>query len=296
MLQNEPLIQAELSCASIDWNSIISKKKKALFFGVGLCTSKQPATAIPFDILQFFFIAELLKRQLELSNVFILIADSHALTNDFMDEATVSLLSTKMEQLFHSIVTNFSLSTFEIIKSTDIIQTESFKIILESLPDLDNTYLKNEIADILWLIKHKNVAIKLGWAIDNAKTPGGHDERFFDNKIQELIQAQSPALSSDTISFMHTKPGRTFDRHRQKVSPYISTHGENRLLLHPDENIPLKFKRATKEWGDTHWQGTRKHLANITRLFEKLFGHQKSKSLEQKIQTIQDIAFGKEHI
>ena len=36
--------------------------KATLFFGVGLCTSKEPADAIPFDILAFFLEAEKLRK------------------------------------------------------------------------------------------------------------------------------------------------------------------------------------------------------------------------------------------
>ena len=45
-----------------------------------------------------------------------------------------------------------------------------------------------------------------------------------------------------------------------------------------------KFDAARASWGDNHFGGTRKHIADIVRLFEKLFGQLPSLSLEQKIE------------
>lgn len=277
-LQNEPLIEAALCSDSIETLARTDPTGKSLFFGIGLCTAKEPAVAIPFDILGFFLVAERLRRFLDMNRVIVLIADTHALTNRFMTSDEVHTLTQKSIRTLTGIIQNLDLSEFELLVHSDIAALKSFTQTLDAIPAMDNQYLHHEIADISWLIKHKNVALKLGWTIDSSPIPGGHDERFFDTHLQKL--------ESLPISFLYLKAGRTFDKHRQKVSPYISVSGEPRIIIDPHEDVRGKFCEARSSWGNDHFGGTRKHIADIVRLFEKLFGQLLSLSLEQKIEHI----------
>lgn len=277
-LQNEPLIEAELSGGAINTLTRTHPKGASLFFGVGLCTAKEPAVAIPFDILSFFLVAERLRRFLDMDRVIVLVADTHALTNSFMTPDIVNALTQKSLLTFTTIIRNLHLNTFEFLVHSDIAVQQAFTKTLEAVPAMDNQYLRHEIADITWLVKHRNVALKLGWTIDSSPISGGHDERFFDTHLQKLV--------SLPISFLYLKAGRTFDKHRQKVSPYIAVAGEPRLIINPDEDVRGKFAAARLSWGDDHFGGTRKHIADIVRAFEKLFRQIPSLSLEQKIDHI----------
>ena len=275
-LQNEPLIEAELSDGAVESLSHIDPKNKSLFFGIGLCTAKEPAVAIPFDILSFFLVAERLRQFLGLSRVVVLIADTHALTNSFMTPDIVRALTQKSLRTLSAIVQNLQLNKFELLVHSDIAIQKSFTMTLNAIPTMDNQYLRHEIADITWLAKHRMVVLKLGWSIDSSPVPGGHDERFFDTALQKI--------ASVPIGFLYLKAGRTFDKHRQKVSPYIAVSEEPRIIIDSNENVRGKFDAARASWGDDHFGGTRKHIADIVRLFEKLFGQLPSLSLEQKIE------------
>lgn len=277
-LQNEPLIQAELSGGAINTLTRTDLKGKSLFFGIGLCTAKEPAVAIPFDILSFFLVAERLRRFLDINKAIVLIADTHALTNKFMTSNEVNALTQKSLRIMTCIIRNLDLNKFEPLIHSDIAAQQSFVKILEAIPAMDNQYLRHEIADITWLVKHQGVSLKLGWTIDSSAVPGGHDERFFDTELQKLA-----ALP---IGFLYLKAGRTFDKHRQKVSPYISVAGEPRIIIAANEDVRGKFSAARSSWEDDHFGGTRRHIADIVRLFEKLFGQLPSLSLEQKIEHI----------
>lgn len=277
-LQNEPLIEAELSRAAIETLVRASPNGKSLFFGVGLCTAKEPAVAIPFDILSFFLVAERLRQFFGMTRIVVLIANTHALTNAFMTPDTVGALTQKSIRILTAITRNLQLKKFELLIHSNIAIQKTFQDILKTIPAMKNQYLRHEIADITWLVKHRGVALKLGWTIDSSPVPGGHDERFFDTELQKLV--------SVPISFLYLKAGRTFDKHRQKVSPYISVAGEQRIIIDPNENVSGKFQAARSSWGDDHFGGTRKHIADIARLFEKLFGQLSSLSLEQKIEHI----------
>ena len=277
-LKNEPLLEWRLSCARTHSQILQETTGKTLFFGVGLCSDKEPSQGIPFDILMFFLEAERLKKFLSLGKVIVLIADDHALTNSFMTSQQVTTLTLRTRTLFQSIVKNLHLDLFEIRKASEMISKNKLDQELLNKTETTNQYLIHEIRDVIWMIQRDNLAIKLGWAIDGNIDPAGHDERFFDTSMREFLP--HPIVS------IFTKAGRTFDKHRQKVSPYISLQREHRLLLSPDEDVSFKIHEADALWNDTDWGGTRKHLGNIIRAFESLFGHMPGLSFEQKLNHI----------
>jgi hypothetical protein len=282
MLTQEPLLMREISHAFIDWKSLLDARHPSLFFGVGLCTSREPAVAVPFDILTFFFLAEKLRRQLELDTVFILIADTHARTNTFMTEEIIRKLSTQMKSTFTKLIRNLQLRHFQIIVSSDIHQNQQFQTILKAVPSLPNEYLRQEIADLMWFTMTQNVRLKLGWSINNDPIPEGHDERFFDTQIRDLH-----ALP---LSFLHSKAGRTFDPNRPKASPYISIGNEPRILLSPDERVKEKITAAERSDAIEAVRGVKTHLGFIVRLFESLFVRIPKESLDEKVQFIIDLS------
>lgn len=281
-LSNEPLIEADITRAFIDWPSLQKSEGKSLFFGVGLCTAKQAAVAIPFDILSFFFVAERLKRFFNLKNVFILVADRHAESNVFMTPEIIDKSRRNILKIFQKIIHNFSLPNFEILVASDIARLESFQSVLHQIPIMKNQYVRQELADITWLTQTKNLGIKLGWTIDNSITPSGHDERFFDTQLLSIKKIP--------LSFMFSGAGRTFDPNRPKASPYISVKGDHRLLIKPQEDVRQKFCEAETLWGNSSCNGVKGRLADIVRLFEKLFIKLPTMTLEQKIQFILNIA------
>ncbi|MBI3956238.1 hypothetical protein HY339_03190 [Candidatus Gottesmanbacteria bacterium] len=279
-LQNEPLIEWKLSVDTIDWLSLTHAKGGSLFFGVGLCTAKEAAAAIPFDILTFFLVAEKLKKFFELARVIVLIADRHARTNTFMTQPIVEQRTRITHSLFDRVIQNLHLRSFEVRRASHMLSADEAMSIVPESVRRPNQYLAQEIADVIWMTKRDRLTIKLGWTIDSAGSASGHDERFFDLVMRPLLP--------HPISFVFTQAGRTFDRHRQKASPYIATAGQPRLLLDLQENAAIKLREAEALWGDPHLGGTKKHLGNIVRLFEGLFGHLPGRSLEQKIQHVLD--------
>ncbi|MBM3283636.1 hypothetical protein FJY90_05335 [Candidatus Gottesmanbacteria bacterium] len=281
-LKNNSLLEWKLSCSAIDWDSLCQAKGGSVFFGVGLCTEKEPAVSIPFDILAFFLEAEKLRKFFDLAKVIVLIADTHALTNQFMTRNVVEKLSQQSTTTFEHIIKNLNLTSFEIRKASTMRLDSNLDTLFPAHAKLSNQYLIQEIADVIWMIRNDNLKLKLGWSIDSALEVSGHDERFFDLTMRELLPRQ--------ISFLFTSAGRTFDKHRQKVSPYISVKGEHRLLLTPNEPIGKKLREAEIIWSDKHFGGARKHLGDIIREFESLFGHLAGLSFEQKLQHINDVA------
>ena len=264
VIKNEPLFLGEFGTPATQHESI--------FFGLGLCTSKQPASAIPFDILSFFLTAESITRQLPNIRTIVLIADSHAQSNPFMTPRLVKTAKSKILGISQRIVNRLSLHNFSIICASQISSLLSFQETLSRLPAIENQYLRQEIADVKWLSRHERLIAKLGWSLDRKFEAKGHDERFFDLQIQRFLD--SP------LQFIHLEAGRTLDSKRPKASPYISTVAENRILLERGENVTQKLSCASRD--------ARQHWTKIVLLFEKLFGPTQSNSLESKMQFIID--------
>mgnify|MGYP001598280353 FL=1 len=264
ILESEPLFMGEFG--------VPANSPASIFFGLGLCTSKKPAIAVPFDILSFFLTAESIIRQVPHLKTLVLIADTHAASNSFMNTDSVAKAKHKLTDVCRKIINNLNLNNFSIIFASEISQLPSFQNILLSIPAMENSYLRQEIADVIWLSQHENLVAKLGWSLDSKPNAKGHDERFFDLQIQKFLDKP--------VQFIHLEAGRTFDVSKPKASPYIAVEGENRILLESDEKVSKKIVVANKEMLI--------HLSKIVSLFEKLFGTIKANNLPSKIQFIID--------
>lgn len=250
---------------------------KNIFFGAGIMTKDQLSQAVPFDILAFFFTAEQLRRAFSSQKVVIFVADQHAITNNLFPKKQINQTTVKTIELFKKIIVNFSLNNFEIVRTIELNKVQSIRDIFAKLPSIENQYLKHEMADTIWLQKFHHVGIKLGWSMSKSLQVDGHDERFFDQTIKKFCPS---------INFIHLKPGRTFDKLRPRVSPYISVVGETRILLKKGENIAVKLELTQKNCSPEVFKATQRHLSYIARLHEQLFEPLKFMNFENKLQTI----------
>ncbi|MBI5465107.1 hypothetical protein HY946_00665 [Candidatus Gottesmanbacteria bacterium] len=278
-IRNEPLIEAEPTIAALK-RDLVLQSNGSVFFGVGIVSKENISISVPFDILSMFFISEILRQTLDFKKVMVLIADSHAVSNNTFSNAQIENATTKTKSTLQKVITNFNLTNFELLLASQISQEPEFQtIILEKLPKISNEYLRLEIADSLFFQKRDDLKIKLGWTMQKNNREIGHDERFFDRQIKSFCP---------DLSFVHLKPGRTFNKERQRVSPYLSVNGESRILLEKGEDVRKKINFAKKDWPDPNFGGAVRHLANIVRAFEKLNGNIPNMSLEEKIQFILD--------
>lgn len=259
-LQNIPLVKSVNIQSPVQHGSV--------FFGVGLMTSRQIGVRLPFDILGMFFVSELIRRSLKLDDVIVIIADTHALTNNIIPSTTIEQFAIKVDHQINKIIHNFALSNFHILRASQIQQDPAFQDLLNSLPTMENEYLRLETADCLWLKQKFNLQLKLGWTMSKTDQAEGNDERFFDIKIKEFIPK---------LNFVHLEPGWTFDRLRPRVSPYISIADENRLVLNRDQIVHTLGQSSP-------------HLAKIVRCAEILWGKLPHKTINDKVQFILDKA------
>ena len=85
LIKNEPLIEAQLSLASLK-SSSINTRDGNIFYGTGICTPENISLGLPFDVLGMVFCAEIIRKTVGFGRVFHHIADTHAKTNKIFDE------------------------------------------------------------------------------------------------------------------------------------------------------------------------------------------------------------------
>lgn len=277
---NNPLFSTRLTDKEIGELGVQFKGKN-IFFGIGLVTQKQISVATPFDILSMFFTAEQLRKFVHGKKIIVFIADQHARTNENISQDIIAKRASETIQLFKKIIHNFNLQHVSIIQTTHLNEVQEIRKIFASLPNFDNDYVKHEVADVCWLQKFHNVGIKLGWSMSSTLIIGGHDERFFDHTIQQFCP---------NVLFLHLAPGRTFDDKRTRVSPYISIEGENRLVFQNNLCVQDALHQFKKECSPETFKATLRHLSQIARLYDDLFGPIKQKTLTEKLQILTDTA------
>lgn len=235
----------------------------SLYYGTGLATPRATSVGVPFDILIPILVAEKIRRYFDGDIIYHHIADTHALTNDFCTQDEIAKLAQQYKTVIRS-VAKIVHAPIKVVLASSIDKTKAYQKILGSIETQKGAYVQRELADMLWYRGRRNVRLKLGWLISEKRVKEGFDERLFD---QEFARA-----CDGNFSFAYTVPGRTFDRARQRVSPYVSIPGEQRILIQQGERVREKYERAVVVWGNADMGGILGHLGNILNLWSELGG------------------------
>lgn len=288
IIQNQALIEQAPSLAALIPTSFDTTRiDRSIYYGTGLTTPKAPAVGLPFDVLGMVFVAEQLRRAGNFDKIIHHIADTHAKTNEFIDPQEVDKLAASVKETLLRATSNLKLDKVDVVMASDFDQKPEYQDIVAFYRERStlHEYVVREMADIDYYQKHKGLTLKLGWIIQGSETAIGTDERLFD---REFVRIVSP--EANTMSFIYTKPGRTFDPSRPKVSPYIQVPGESRLLLKKGENVKIKINEAIALSGDKNLGGAIKHLEGIVRTYERINEPFGRAPLEEKVQAIIDLA------
>lgn len=286
--QGEPLIEVDNTLKGLAPDGVTGR---SLYFGTGLTTAKVMSVGIPFDVLKMFLLAEKLRRHFGLKKSIQLVADTHALSNSFVDANRV----VELTGMFDTTMTAAAKACgwpdrFQLIRSSDLAQEADYSRLFRSIQTDDHEYVRREWTDILYLQEREGLALKLSWIVDPKAKAVGFDERLYDLRFNEV--------TGKHVSFVYTGPGRTFDAHRPKASPYIAIPDETRLMLSPDEDIISKLEVAQKEADEGRlpqklFDRATEHLGHIVRLYAELTGYQADNTapLGQQLTAIQQRIF-----
>lgn len=284
VIRNEALIEAEPSMQFLSPDSL-TRPEGSIYYGTGLTTPRAISVGLPFDMLGMMLTAERVRRAGNLETVYHHIADTHAKTNSWIDPRAVDAVAETTVATLEQVKHNLGLEHFEFVLASSFDSEPEYESLLQSLGDSEeHEYVRREMGDMEWYrIKH-DVRIKMGWIIQAKETDMGFDERRFDREYLRFHPGQ--------MSFIYTKPGRTFDVSRPKASPYISVANEGRLMLAPGVDV----RAVCAANGDPNLGGAKKHLQNIVRAYEGLYGSlgkigANGLTFEDKVQQIIDRCF-----
>lgn len=207
---------------------------KSLFFGIGLCTTKEMSVGLPFDFLGLVATAEAIRRTLGFGKIIQLIADSHAKTNHFVSDAEVDKKAHALKELSLKIAKNLGLEgKYEVILASEIDSSPEYKKIEKDIPsDGSPEYARKEWTDMEYLAHTYNTRLKVSWMMPLSKKGQKHtaDEVYFDNGFNERFKATP-------YSFIYNRAALTFDPARLNVCPYSSASGEKRIYLAQDQVV-----------------------------------------------------------
>jgi hypothetical protein len=283
LTQNEALIEAEPSLPLLQEN-VGHAPGGSIYYGTGVTTPKAISVGLPFDTLGMVFTAEKLRRACDFDQVFHHIADTHAATNDWIDEAEVDRIAAAAATTLKRVTANLGLTKFRVVRSSSFDSKPAYLDLVQQFDaSAEHEYVRREMADMEWYRTQHDVRLKIGWIIQARSTELGFDERRFD---REYLKLEGPK-----ISFLYCKPGRTFDPSRPKASPYVAIAGESRLMLAPGLDVAALLAEAVQRTGDQQLGGARKHLSQIVRLYEQLFEPLGKVPTEEKLQHVLDACF-----
>ncbi len=278
---NHPLLDPDWGTKLVDRGITTLPSTSAIYYGTGLTTAKKPSVGIPFDILGLLLLAEDARRQLGWDGPIIqLIADSHALWAGTTTPEEVNRLATMVQTTIQQVAERLGITNVLPLRASAFDHGPDYQQIIQRFAAEPNEYIQREWSDIIYLHEHFQLELKISWTVGGQPKPGGYDERLYDLRFAEVAPDYH-------MSFLYCKPGRTFDVDRQKVSPYITIEGENRLLLDPSTHVQQAFDRFLTEENRRKLNGTLQHLESIIQLYSRLIEPLPSEApLDQRLQQI----------
>lgn len=225
------LHRQELFLRGADWTHHIGaaglSRAHTVWFGVGVTTSSGLSRGLPIDVLGMLYAQELVRRTLGWERSLVVVADSNAQAAG-ADALAVRRLAVQVERQLRDVTTGLRLPV-------DVRLTSSLGR-PHALPGFARVQgLPPYVAHQLAQTEHLRLAgagLKLGWAWRGAL----QDERYFDD-----LHARELGTRIDSV---YVSGGTTLDPRRPRACPYVCSDASARLLLHPDEQLERKLRRA----------------------------------------------------
>src|SRR5439155_2520958 len=104
------------------------------------------------------------------------------------DSHAVACVGQDVAHSLRRVVQAFGLENYHIETASVLEQRADYKAIVASIAvDIDNPYVRAEVADVMWHHMYRRSVIKVGWVIDpTGRTRGTSDERLFDDALRHV--------------------------------------------------------------------------------------------------------------
>lgn len=239
----------------------------ALLMGVGLCTPRRLARAVPLDLLGMLLPADQLRLASGARELILMVADRHALSSGFDATAVEERARATIELLGR--VQRRCRIPMRVIRASQFQDHDAYRRILAEVgrrrPD-EHAYVQRQLADCIYFDREHGGVLKLGWT---ARSPGRLDEVALDRRLRALYEGR--------ISFAYCKPGRTIDG--RAMPPYVALTPARRVCLEPGEDQARKLHHAADSDG---LRACRRHLKAITYSYARHVGLDRG-PLEQRL-------------
>lgn len=227
-----------------------------LFFGMG-GGSRMPCQGLPFDVLKMVLTGEKIRRELGLSQCFVLGADEITYTNigktpEFTKDKVDNIIGAEIA-LLNEFFGRFGLKHWQAIKQSQLAQHFSPNKVAEWRTNIEQAdkvsfvgghHYAIEMADIQLFVPN---GIKLGWWTRPLTVGTGYimDEQPFHARFS-LLKAFLGKPHATTLLYTHAGARLLLGKDGliEKEAPYITYTPEKRLLLSPFEQVERKLAWA----------------------------------------------------
>ncbi|RJR16567.1 hypothetical protein C4579_00095 [Candidatus Microgenomates bacterium] len=281
-----------------------------LFFGMG-GGSRMPCQGLPLDVLKMVFTGEKLRRELGLSQCFVLGADVITYTNigrspGFTKEKVDQVIGTEITVL-NKLFSRFGFSHWKAIRQSELDQHFSSQKIstwqqniaqADSVAFVGGHHYAIEMSDIQLMVPN---GIKLGWWIRPLTRNTGYimDEQPFHARFA-LVMSFLNKPHATTLLYTHAGSRLLLgdDGLLQKEAPYITYTPARRLLLSPFEDVKRKLEWTENRGGGLTIPFVRNQMQAMVDLFEELVvripisGKSENEILANKLQFIVEQGVG----
>lgn len=258
LIQMQPLLEVNASKEGIA--DIELHKGDSIYFGTGICSHKEISSGTPFDLLSMVLTAASLRKKLGLKDIYHNIADSNAVTNNFLPEA-IDSMTRHYEDTVRKITEKLGIADYNVVRASVFNADSAYKQILAELERNEglsklHRYALQEIADIEFF-RRKGATLKVGWTMSIKNSQ--YDESFYDLNFKKYVNGK--------VGFIYITPGRSFDKSKPRVAPYVDFNPPQRIMI-PDDMASLKLDAAQAALGEG-LQGIEKYYKNILRLWRE---------------------------
>jgi hypothetical protein len=253
-------------------------KIQDIYFGTGISNPNEISSGIPFDFLVYPLIANKIRNKLGSGHIHHLIADNHALLNNF-DAKVVKRVASSYRTVVEDIAYKIGVKNYHVYLSSEISTDNNYRNLLEKVEksSFSSTYAKYEATDIEYFRQTRNVLLKLGWKF---KGNSNFDESKFDEQYANVF--------GDNIVSIYTVCGKRFSNNYQNVVPYTLSKNDIqiRFVISKDEDVIKKI--TDQKCSPQVFNMLKNHYSSLIRLFEETTGKipQTAKTTWEKVQFI----------
>lgn len=262
-VHQEPLVDTRLSLSSLR-RIDPSRPPHTIFVGIGLCAREQLSQAVPIDLLGLLLPAEAIRRKAGARELFVLIADSHALENGFAPDE-VERRARSVEAVLTRIGARCGLSALTVMRASRFHDEPDYRAALATVSRRArglHDYVLRQLADAVYLDGQRGALMKIGWALRGTDPFRQRDEIAFDRALRAAI--------GDRIGFLYCKPGRSLTDQAPRVPPYVVRRPDARVCLDWREDPASKLAASRHRASEATVAACRRHLKQVIYTYGRL--------------------------